>query len=106
MANADADRISLDSKFNFAAIAAARRIPHLELLCPFLMAISRTTRGHGPAMSAVDSGRPLRANTGYSSSAWRTSQIARSKPLAWASATAFPTSVLRACHLAARLALI
>jgi hypothetical protein len=53
-----------------------------------------------------DSGRLLRANTGYSSSAWRTGQIARSKPLAWASATAFPTSVLRACHLAARLALI
>jgi hypothetical protein len=32
MANADADRISLDLKSNFAAIAAARPIPHLELL--------------------------------------------------------------------------
>jgi len=29
MANADADRISLDLKSNFAAIAAARPIPHL-----------------------------------------------------------------------------
>jgi hypothetical protein len=40
MANADADRISLDLKSNFAAIAAARPIPHLELLCPFLTAVS------------------------------------------------------------------
>ena len=37
MANADADRISLDLKSNLAAIAAARPIPHLELLCRFLM---------------------------------------------------------------------
>ena len=36
MANADADRISLDQS-NLAAIAAARPIPHLELLCRFLM---------------------------------------------------------------------
>ena len=64
MANADADRISLDLKSNFAAIAAARPIPHLELLCRFVMAVSRTTRGHDPVMTAtlnVDSGRPLRA---------------------------------------------
>jgi hypothetical protein len=52
MANADADRISLDLKSNFAAIAAARPIPHLELLCRFLMAVSRTTRGDDPAMTA------------------------------------------------------
>src|ERR1700722_1563897 len=31
MANADADRLALDPKSNFAAIAAARPIPHLEL---------------------------------------------------------------------------
>jgi hypothetical protein len=52
MANADADRISLDLKSNFAAIAAARPIPHLELLCPFLTAVTRTTRGHDPGMTA------------------------------------------------------
>jgi hypothetical protein len=45
-------------------------------------------------------------STGHSSSAWRTGHIARSKALAWASATALPTSVLRACRLAARLTLI
>jgi hypothetical protein len=39
MANADADRISLDLKSNFAAIAAARPIPHLELLYPFIIAV-------------------------------------------------------------------
>jgi hypothetical protein len=52
MANADADRISLDLKSNLAAIAAARPIPHLELLCRFLMAASRTTHGRDPAMTA------------------------------------------------------
>jgi hypothetical protein len=59
MANADADRISLDLKSNFAAIAAARPIPHLELLCPFLMAVSRTTRGHDPAMTAKRRSAPF-----------------------------------------------
>ena len=49
MANADADRISLDLKSNFAAIAAARPIPHLELLCRFLMAVPDLPRGHHPA---------------------------------------------------------
>ena len=65
MANADADRISLDLKSNFAAIAAARPIPHLELLCRFLMAVSRSTRDHDPVMTAglnVDSGRPVSAS--------------------------------------------
>ena len=52
MANADADRISLDLKSDLAAIAAARPIPHLELLCRFLMAASRTTHGRDPAMTA------------------------------------------------------
>ena len=39
MANADADRISLDLKSNFAAIAAARPIPHLELLYSFIIVV-------------------------------------------------------------------
>jgi len=58
MANADTDGISLDLKSNFAAIAAARPIPHLELLCRFLMAASRTTRGHDPTVTA-NAGEPL-----------------------------------------------
>jgi hypothetical protein len=37
MANADADRISLDLKSHFAAIASARPIPHLEFLYRFLV---------------------------------------------------------------------
>ena len=52
MANADADRLSLDPKSNFAAITAARPIPHVELLSRFLMAASRTTRGHDPVLTA------------------------------------------------------
>ena len=64
MANADADRISLDLKSNLAAIAAARPIPHLELLCRFLMAASRTTHGRDPAMTAKRRlERRLRADT-------------------------------------------
>jgi hypothetical protein len=39
MANADADRISLGLKSNFAAIAAARPIPHLELLYSFIIVV-------------------------------------------------------------------
>jgi hypothetical protein len=37
MANADAGRLSLDLKSNFAAITTARPIPHRELLSRFLM---------------------------------------------------------------------
>ena|ERR1700722_16336162 len=57
-ANADADRLSLDPKSNFAAITAARPIPHVELLSRFLMAVSRTTRGHDPALTAKRRLRP------------------------------------------------
>jgi hypothetical protein len=55
MANADADRISLGLKSNFATIAAARPISHLELLCRFLMAVSRP-----PSRNDLDSRRRLK----------------------------------------------
>jgi hypothetical protein len=52
MANADADRLSLDLKSNFAAITTAHPIPHRELLSRFLMAVCRTTRCHDPTVTA------------------------------------------------------
>ena len=63
MANADADRISLDLKSNFAAIAAARPIPHLELLCRFLMKVSRYRAVTHLAMTAKRRLRSVDAGT-------------------------------------------
>ena len=72
MANADADRLSLDPKSNFAAITAAGPIPHVELLSRFLMAASRTTRGHDPVLIAKRRpSRPLCAISGRSRGGWQ-----------------------------------